>query len=143
MNLKAPGGLNRTGLFPNATGLSAQRKADRDRQVELGLGHARRKRWQHKIRFLPLNRFGIVAASIGMLLFLPQIVKQLGLTRYGCASPIRRRAGGIEQNRAKASFGQVKEAHDACYFPATDRENRYFPSRNHVCIRYYSPCKGY
>ena len=36
--------------------------------------------WNPKVLFLTLNYFGIVAASIGMLLFLPQIVKQLGLT---------------------------------------------------------------
>jgi hypothetical protein len=103
MNLKAPGGLNRTGRFLNATGLSAQRKADRDRQVELGLGHARRKRWQRKILFLTLNCFGIVAARIGMLLFLPQIVNGL---RCGCASPIRRRAGGIDRIAQKPALAR-------------------------------------
>jgi ACS family tartrate transporter-like MFS transporter len=36
--------------------------------------------WDPKILLLTLNYFGIVGASIGMLLFLPQIVKQLGLT---------------------------------------------------------------
>jgi MFS transporter, ACS family, tartrate transporter len=36
--------------------------------------------WNSKVLFLTLNYFGIVAASLGMLLFLPQIVKQLGLT---------------------------------------------------------------
>jgi MFS transporter, ACS family, tartrate transporter len=33
-----------------------------------------------KVLLLSLNYFGIVAASLGMLLFLPQMVKQLGLT---------------------------------------------------------------
>jgi len=36
--------------------------------------------WNPKVLFLTLNYFGIVASSLGMLLFLPQIVKQLGLT---------------------------------------------------------------
>ncbi len=36
--------------------------------------------WDPKVLLLTLNYFGIVGASIGMLLFLPQIVKQLGLT---------------------------------------------------------------
>ena len=36
--------------------------------------------WNPKVLLLTLNYFGIVGASIGMLLFLPQIVKQLGLT---------------------------------------------------------------
>jgi MFS transporter, ACS family, tartrate transporter len=36
--------------------------------------------WNPKVLLLTLNYFGIVAASLGMLLFLPQIVKQLGLT---------------------------------------------------------------
>jgi ACS family tartrate transporter-like MFS transporter len=36
--------------------------------------------WNPKVLWLTLNYFGIVGASLGMLLFLPQIVKQLGLT---------------------------------------------------------------
>jgi MFS transporter, ACS family, tartrate transporter len=36
--------------------------------------------WNPKVLWLTLNYFGIVAASLGMLLFLPQIIKQLGLT---------------------------------------------------------------
>src|SRR5262249_9364857 len=36
--------------------------------------------WDPKILWLTLNYFGVVTASVGMLLFLPQIVKQLGLT---------------------------------------------------------------
>jgi ACS family tartrate transporter-like MFS transporter len=36
--------------------------------------------WDPKILLLTLNYFGIVGASLGMLLFLPQMVKQLGLT---------------------------------------------------------------
>ncbi len=36
--------------------------------------------WDPKVLLLALNYFGIVTASIGMLIFLPQIVKQLGLT---------------------------------------------------------------
>jgi MFS transporter, ACS family, tartrate transporter len=36
--------------------------------------------WDPKVLLLTLNYFGIVGASVGMLLFVPQIVKQLGLT---------------------------------------------------------------
>ena len=36
--------------------------------------------WNPKVLLLTLNYFGIVASSLGMLLFLPQIIKQLGLT---------------------------------------------------------------
>ena len=36
--------------------------------------------WNPKVLFLTLNYFGIVTASVDMLLFLPQIIKQLGLT---------------------------------------------------------------
>jgi MFS transporter, ACS family, tartrate transporter len=36
--------------------------------------------WDPKVLLLSLNYLGIVTASLGMLLFLPQIVKQLGLT---------------------------------------------------------------
>ena len=36
--------------------------------------------WDVKVLLLTLNYFGIVGASLGMLLFLPQMVKQLGLT---------------------------------------------------------------
>jgi MFS transporter, ACS family, tartrate transporter len=36
--------------------------------------------WNPKVLLLALNYFGIVASSLGMLLFLPQMVKQLGLT---------------------------------------------------------------
>jgi ACS family tartrate transporter-like MFS transporter len=36
--------------------------------------------WDARILLLTLNYFGIVTASLGMLLFLPQMVKQLGLT---------------------------------------------------------------
>ncbi len=36
--------------------------------------------WKPKVLWLTLNYFGILTASVGMLLFLPQIIKQLGLT---------------------------------------------------------------
>ncbi len=36
--------------------------------------------WEPKVLLLSLNYLGIVTASLGMLIFLPQIVKQLGLT---------------------------------------------------------------
>ncbi len=36
--------------------------------------------WNPKVLLLSLNYFGIVTASLGMLIFLPQIVKQLGVS---------------------------------------------------------------
>jgi MFS transporter, ACS family, tartrate transporter len=36
--------------------------------------------WDSKVLVLTLNYFGIVTASLGLLLFLPQMVKQLGLS---------------------------------------------------------------
>jgi MFS transporter, ACS family, tartrate transporter len=52
--------------------------------------------WDPRIVLLSLNYFGIVTASLGMLLFLPQIVKQLGVSNmavgwvtmipYGCGA---------------------------------------------------------
>ena len=52
--------------------------------------------WEPKVLLLSLNYLGIVTASLGMLLFLPQIVKQLGLSNmevgwvtmipYGCGA---------------------------------------------------------
>jgi ACS family tartrate transporter-like MFS transporter len=36
--------------------------------------------WDPKVLLMSLNYFGIVTASLGMLIFLPQIVKQLGFT---------------------------------------------------------------
>jgi ACS family tartrate transporter-like MFS transporter len=36
--------------------------------------------WEPRVLVLALNYFGIVTASLGLLLFLPQMVKQLGLT---------------------------------------------------------------
>jgi ACS family tartrate transporter-like MFS transporter len=52
--------------------------------------------WDPKIVMLSLNYLGIVTASLGMLLFLPQMIKQLGLTNmqvgwttmipYGCGA---------------------------------------------------------
>jgi len=61
------------------------------RQIEahgrLGLLQSMR---EPRVLLLSLNFFGIVTASLGMLLFLPQIVKQLGLTnmQVGWASMI-------------------------------------------------------
>jgi len=41
--------------------------------------------WDPKVLLLALNYLGIVTASIGMLIFLPQIIKQLGLTNMQVA----------------------------------------------------------
>jgi MFS transporter, ACS family, tartrate transporter len=53
--------------------------------------------WNAKILILTLNYFGIVTASLGMLLFLPQMVKQLGLTnmQVGWVSMIPYTCGAI------------------------------------------------
>jgi ACS family tartrate transporter-like MFS transporter len=53
--------------------------------------------WDPKVLLLALNYFGIVTASLGMLLFLPQIVKQLGLSnmQVGWASMIPYVCGAI------------------------------------------------
>jgi MFS transporter, ACS family, tartrate transporter len=53
--------------------------------------------WDPKVLLLSLTHFGIVTASIGMLLFLPQMVKQLGLTnmQVGWASMIPYICGAI------------------------------------------------
>jgi ACS family tartrate transporter-like MFS transporter len=50
-----------------------------------------------KVLLLALNYFGIVIASLGMLIFLPQIIKQLGLTnmQVGWASMIPYICGAI------------------------------------------------
>jgi MFS transporter, ACS family, tartrate transporter len=55
-------------------------------ETERGLVEAKHKIgfwqsfWDPKVLLLTLNYFGIVGASVGMLLFVPQMVKQLGLT---------------------------------------------------------------
>jgi MFS transporter, ACS family, tartrate transporter len=53
--------------------------------------------WEPRVLLLSLNFFGIVTASLGMLLFLPQIVKQLGLSnmQVGWASMIPYVCGSI------------------------------------------------
>ena len=53
--------------------------------------------WDAKVLLLTLNYFGIITASLGMLLFLPQMVKQLGLTnmQVGLVSMIPYICGAI------------------------------------------------
>src|SRR5215469_10210888 len=53
--------------------------------------------WNPKVLLLTLNYFGIVGASVGMLLFVPQIVKQLGLTtmQVGWASMVPYICGAV------------------------------------------------
>ena len=59
-----------------ANGIAGEkRKIER----EHGIG-VFRSFWDPKVVLLALNYLGIVTASLGMLLFLPQIVKQLGFT---------------------------------------------------------------
>jgi ACS family tartrate transporter-like MFS transporter len=54
---------------------SERRLIEKSRTVSLW-----RSFWDPKVLLLALNYFGIVTASLGMLLFLPQMVKQLGLS---------------------------------------------------------------
>jgi ACS family tartrate transporter-like MFS transporter len=55
-------------------------------EAERGLVEAKRKIsvwqsfWEPKVLLLTLNYFGIVGASVGMLLFVPQMVKTLGVS---------------------------------------------------------------
>jgi ACS family tartrate transporter-like MFS transporter len=71
-----------------ATWLSADEKkwlaaglAEERRQIEQQHGVSMmRAFWDPKVLLLALNYTGIVTASLGMLLFLPQIVKQLGFS---------------------------------------------------------------
>ncbi|HWB51976.1 MAG TPA: MFS transporter [Stellaceae bacterium] len=53
--------------------------------------------WDPRVLLLSLNYLGIVAASLGMLLFLPQIVKQLGLSNMevGWATMIPYACGAV------------------------------------------------
>jgi MFS transporter, ACS family, tartrate transporter len=55
----------------------AHEKREVEREHNIGLW---RSFWDPKVLMLSLNYLGIVTASLGMLLFLPQIVKQLGLS---------------------------------------------------------------
>jgi len=72
--------------------------AEERRQIEAGgkIGLLQ-SFWEPKVLLLSLNFFGIVTASLGMLLFLPQIVKQLGLSnmQVGWASMIPYVCGAI------------------------------------------------
>ena len=59
-----------------ASGIAGEK---RNIEREHGIG-VFRSFWDPKVVLLALNYLGIVTASLGMLLFLPQIVKQLGLS---------------------------------------------------------------
>jgi ACS family tartrate transporter-like MFS transporter len=63
--------------------------------------------WDAKVLLLTLNYFGIVGASLGMLLFLPQMVKQLGLTnmQVGWVSMIPYICGAV----AMVSWGWISD----------------------------------
>ena len=76
------------------------------RQIEAhGTISLLRSFWDPKVLLLTLNYFGIVTASLGMLLFLPQIVKSLGFTNmqvgwvtmipYACGAAAMVTAGWI------------------------------------------------
>jgi len=53
--------------------------------------------WNPRVLLLSLNFFGIVTASLGLLIFLPQIVKQIGLTnmQVGWASMVPYICGSV------------------------------------------------
>ena len=53
--------------------------------------------WDAKVLLMALNYFGIVTASLGLLIFLPQIVKQLGFTnmQVGWATMVPYLCGAI------------------------------------------------
>ena len=57
--------------------IDGERRADR---IARASSASARSFWDPKVLLLALNYFGIVTASLGLLLFLPQIVKQLGAT---------------------------------------------------------------
>ena len=59
----------------SATMAEERRRIEMQRKVSL-----LRSFWNARVLLLSLNYLGIVTASLGMLLFLPQMVKQLGLT---------------------------------------------------------------
>ena len=69
-----------------------RRRIEAQRRVSL-----LRSFWDPKVLLLSLNYLGIVTASLGMLIFLPQIIKQLGLTnmQVGWATMIPYTCGAI------------------------------------------------
>ncbi len=83
--------------------------------------------WNPKVLLLALNYFGIVTASLGMLIFLPQIIKQLGFSNmqvgwvtmipYLCASVARRhdhRGDRVlrQQGTVLGDAADVRDRHD-------------------------------
>jgi MFS transporter, ACS family, tartrate transporter len=63
--------------------------------------------WEPKVLLLSLNYLGIITASLGMLLFLPQMVKQLGLSnmQVGWASMVPYLCGTISM----VSWGWISD----------------------------------
>jgi MFS transporter, ACS family, tartrate transporter len=60
--------------------LMAAMDGERDRIEAHGKIGLLRSFWEPRVLLLSLNYLGIVTASLGMLIFLPQIIKQLGFT---------------------------------------------------------------
>jgi ACS family tartrate transporter-like MFS transporter len=79
-----------------------QRRIEAERKVRLLQSF-----WDPRVLLLALNFFGIVTASLGLLLFLPQIVKQMGLTnmQVGWASMVPYICGSI----AMVSWGWISD----------------------------------
>ena len=67
--------------------------------------------WNPKVLLLSLNYFGIVTASLGMLIFLPQIVKQLGVTnmQVGWATMVPYICGAIAMVSCGWLSDRIKE----------------------------------
>jgi MFS transporter, ACS family, tartrate transporter len=68
-------------LEPEERNWLEQRIAGEHRQIEAAHGVSLlRSFWDPKVMLLSLNYIGIVTASLGMLLFLPTIIKELGIS---------------------------------------------------------------
>jgi MFS transporter, ACS family, tartrate transporter len=86
-----------------ARGIAAEKtEVQREHNVSLW-----RSFWDPRVVLLSLNYLGIVTASLGMLLFLPQIVKQLGLSNMevGWVTMIPYACGAISM----VIFGRISD----------------------------------
>jgi MFS transporter, ACS family, tartrate transporter len=79
-----------------------KRQVEREHNISMW-----RSFWDPKVVMLSLNYLGIVTASLGMLLFLPQIVKQLGLSnmQVGWVTMIPYACGAISM----VIFGRISD----------------------------------
>jgi MFS transporter, ACS family, tartrate transporter len=79
-----------------------KRQVEREHNISMW-----RSFWDPKVVMLSLNYLGIVTASLGMLLFLPQIVKQLGLSnmQVGWVTMIPYACGAVSM----VVFGRISD----------------------------------